>query len=40
MRRQDGNRRSLILLSVYFALGAIIFLLWLFWEEVVWWVPF
>ncbi len=36
---QDGNRRSLIVTLIYLALGAVILFLWLFWEALVWWLP-
>ena len=40
MPRQNEKRETLIVSAVYLVLGTIIFLLWLYWEEVVWWFPF
>jgi hypothetical protein len=36
---QNEDRKRLILPVVYLALGVVIFILWLFWEGLVWWIP-
>jgi hypothetical protein len=36
---QHEGRKSLTVPVVYLALGVVILILWLFWEGLVWWIP-